>query len=256
MGPIVADGSLLVTGRGSRPRGLISINKEVIFMFIIVILSTLFLGGKHCVKHYFGCRQRFYQNPYKVFPHLEMLANNFELIEREFLGSEYKIYDWPEEYLYTKEEGHDWKVVPLYGFGVWNAEYSTTFPKTIELIRSIPGLRTAIFSKLGPRTELNKHRGWSGLANEALRCHMGIVIPDPDTKGRSGVAVEDEFRQITKGEWIVFDDSKEHIGVNDTDENRVVLLLDIERPWWVKKGESKIQDTPELLDFVAKFTRV
>jgi len=82
------------------------------------------------------------------------------------------------------------------------------------------------------------------------------VGPDTDTKGRSGVAVEDEFRQITKGEWIVFDDSKEHIGVNDTDENRVVLLLDIERPWWVKKGESKVQDTPELLDFVAKFTRV
>mmetsp|Transcript_3203 Transcript_3203/g.9833 ORF Transcript_3203/g.9833 Transcript_3203/m.9833 type:complete len:288 (-) Transcript_3203:590-1453(-) len=42
MGPIVADGSLLVTGRGSRPRGLISNNKEVIFMFIIVILSTHF----------------------------------------------------------------------------------------------------------------------------------------------------------------------------------------------------------------------
>ena len=49
MGPIVADGSLLVTGRGGhgRPRGLISNNKGVILMFIIVILSTLFLGGKH-----------------------------------------------------------------------------------------------------------------------------------------------------------------------------------------------------------------
>ena len=44
-------------------------------------------------------------------------TSNLRILEEEFLGSEYKIYVWPQEHLHTKEEGHDWKVVPLY-FGV------------------------------------------------------------------------------------------------------------------------------------------
>lgn len=224
-----------------------------LILFIILIIVIIF-SGKYCTKNYLGADRRFYDDPYQVFPSLQSLSDNFETIEKEYLAGEYRIYDWPEEYLYQKEKGHDWKVVPLYGFGIWNKQYTHNFPETIKLLKQIPRLKTAIFSKLGPDTELTKHRGWASLANSVLRCHMGIIVPDPITKGRSGVEVEDEFRQIKKGEWCVFDDSKTHIGINKSKENRVVLLLDIERPWWVKKGESTVENTPELKKFIDKFT--
>jgi aspartyl/asparaginyl beta-hydroxylase (cupin superfamily) len=229
---------------------------ELIFIIFITGILIAIMVGKYCIKNYLGVSNRFYDDPYQVFPSLQILSDNFETIEKEYLAdTNYKQYDWPEEYLYKKEKGHDWKVVPLYGFGIWNKQYINKFPETIKMLRQIPGLRTAIFSKLGPDTELNKHQGWASLANEVLRCHMGIIVPDPITKGRSGVEVEDEFRQIKKREWCVFDDSKTHIGINKSKEDRVVLLLDIDRPWWVKKGESTIADTPELKAFIEKFTK-
>ena len=61
MNRIVADGDgVVVTGRGGRLIGLIANNEGVILilMLVIVILSTLFLGGKYCIKHYFGCRHK------------------------------------------------------------------------------------------------------------------------------------------------------------------------------------------------------
>jgi aspartyl/asparaginyl beta-hydroxylase (cupin superfamily) len=226
------------------------VNYILIFTILIVILFLIIYGKS--IKNDFGANRRFYDDPFEVFPQLKILVDNYEIIEKEYLADTgYKQYDWPEKDLYTKEKGHDWKVVPLYGFGIWNKQYAKKFSQTIKLLKDIRGLRTAIFSKLGPRTKLNKHQGWASLANEVLRCHMGIVVP----KGRSGVEVEDEFRQIKKGEWIVFDDSKIHIGVNNTNNDRVVLLLDIERPQWVKKGKSRVNNTPELKSFLAQFTK-
>ena len=118
------------------------------------------------------------------------------------------------------------------------------------LLKSIPNLKTAIFSRLGPHTTLKKHKGWAGLSNHVLRCHMGIEVPI----GKSGISVEDSFRYVRKAKWVVFDDSKDHSGINETDEYRTVLLLDIDRPWWVKNGQSDIPDTPEMKKFIEKFT--
>ena len=153
-------------------------------------------------------------------------TNNFEFIdiEREFLGSEYKSYDWPEEYLYTKEgqeESHDWKVVPLYCFGVWNEQNSTTFPKTIELIRTIPGLRTAIFSKLG----LETNKALTNIADGAdWRIRLFVVIiwalllQILTPKVKVGLQSRMNFARLKSesGLCSMIDDSKAHIGVNDS----------------------------------------
>lgn len=221
----------------------------VVILLVLVVVFVVVTGVRYGAKNYFGENRRFYDNPYRVFPCLEMLADNHAIIEKEYIEGKYRMYDWPEKYL-APETGDEWKVVPLYGFGVWNQQYESAFPETIRMLKKIPGLRTAIFSSLGPGTELKKHQGWASLANEVLRCHMGIIVP---SGGRSGVEVEDEFRQVANGEWIVFDDSKTHIGVNNTDQVRTVLLLDIERPWWVKKGKSQIGDTVELQSFMSNF---
>lgn len=238
------------------------------YIIIVIIIFLFFIiFGEWLVKKHFGVDKRFYDGEeYTLFPCLKKLADNHETIISEYLDDcddshdsncSVKHYDWPEKYLYKKEKGHDWKVVPLYGFGIWNKQYNENFPETIKMLKEIPGLRTAIFSRLGPKTKLNKHQGWATLANEVLRCHMGIVVPDPgvNEETRSGIEVEDEFRQIKKGKWMVFDDSKMHIGVNDSDEIRVALLLDIERPWWVKDGRSKVKKTPELESVIVDFTK-
>lgn len=181
-------------------------------------------------------------NQKEIFPFLDILSDNFDVIEKEMKNSIW--YDWPEYNLWNKY-GQEWKVCPIYGFGSW--KYEKEFPQLISLLKQIPGLRIALFSRIGGKTKLKPHQGWASIANDALRCHLGIVNP---IDGKSGVEVEKEFCQVETGKWIVFDDSKMHTGLNEGTTDKIVLIVDIDRPKWVAKGKSNIRDTPELINFI------
>ena len=221
-----------------------------ILMIIILILSLILLSYL-CIKNYLGIDEKYY-NAYETFPILKEIEKNFTTIKNEYImhRKKHMSYDWPEKELYSEDKGEEWKIIPLYGFNIWDKKNIQYFPQTVKLLKRIKGLKTAIFSKLGPNTRLKKHQGWKELSNKVLRCHIGIVVP---TSGKSGIEVEDEFKQVEEGKFIVFDDSKIHIGVNDSNEDRIVLLLDIVRPWWVQDGRSRIEGTIELENFLSNF---
>lgn len=218
----------------------------IILLVILLIMMSIYWLIKNCI----GSFDRYY-NVETTFPQLQLVEDNFDIIKQEFeMNQNIGFEDWPEHNLYSKYTGDDWTVIPIFGFNRWNNKILHRFPKTIKLLKNINGLRTIIFSKLGSKTRLKKHKGWKDLSNRTLRCHMGIKIPKND---KSGVEVEDEFKQVEEGKFIIFDDSKEHIGVNDSSEDRVVLILDIKRPWWVQHGRSDVGNTEELKRFLDNF---
>ena len=96
--------------------------------------------------------------------------------------------------------------------------------KTAELLEQIPGLRTAFFSILAPKTRLTPHRGpFKGV----LRYHLALIVPDdPQT---CGIRVGNELRHWRTGRSLVFDDTHTHEAWNDADEVRVVLFVDFLR---------------------------
>ena len=49
---------------------------------------------------------------------------------------------------------------------------------------------------------------------------------------------------------MTFDDSKTHYSENMSDKNRVVLIIDIERPSNIKTGTSEVGDSKELLNII------
>jgi hypothetical protein len=53
-----------------------------------------------------------------------------------------------------------------------------------------------------------------------------------------------------KFEWLIFDDSKIHSAENLSDADRIVLIIDVERPRNIAIGKSEIGDTKELLEIV------
>lgn len=182
--------------------------------------------------------KRFYN--LETFPILNIF--NVEEIKEELQNSEW--YDWPEYNLWNKK-GDDWKICPLFGFNAWRND--NKFPKLIGKLKTIPGLRTATFSRLGPGTTLKAHYGWASLSNFVLRCQLGIEIP---TDGKSGVIVEKEIQNVEQDQWVIFDDSKLHSGFNHGSTDRVVLILDIERPKGVPLGQSKSKDPKDILQFI------
>jgi beta-hydroxylase len=121
--------------------------------------------------------------------------------------------------------GDGWK---SYFFCLLGNRIDTSYkrcPETGKLLDSIPGLSLAYFSVLAPGMHIKAHRGsYKGV----LRCHLGLIVPEPRTDVR--MRVGSEMIHWEEGKCVVFDDTHKHEVWNDTDGIRVVLLLDVLRP--------------------------
>lgn len=127
----------------------------------------------------------------------------------------------------------DWSDVGLYYNGMRNEVNAKRAPQTSALLSSdVGGLRrdctscplgSAYFSLLRPHTRLAAH---CGPTNARLRAHLGLVVPDGDCE----IVVGGEVRRWVEGKVLLFDDSFEHAVHNETDEPRLILLVDLWHP--------------------------
>lgn len=130
-------------------------------------------------------------------------------------------------------EAGDWCDVGLYYNGMRNDQNAVRAPLTSALLCSADGefrrdctscpLGSAYFSLLRPHTRLAAH---CGPTNARLRAHLGLVVPEGDCE----MIVGGEARQWVEGKVLLFDDSFEHEVHNETDEARLILLIDLWHP--------------------------
>ena len=130
-------------------------------------------------------------------------------------------------------EAGDWCDVGLYYNGMRNDQNAVRAPLTSALLCSADGefrrdctscpLGSAYFSLLRPHTRLAAH---CGPTNARLRAHLGLVVPEGDCE----MIVGGEARRWVEGKVLLFDDSFEHEVHNETDEARLILLIDLWHP--------------------------
>lgn len=159
--------------------------------------------------------------------------------------------DWPEYTLYDRPGS--WRIFPFMAFGIWSTKNCKLCPGIYNSLLTIPGLKTALLSRMEPRTVLTPHQGWGNLSNYILRCHLGVIVPPS-----CYISVKDfwgeEKQTHHEGEWIIFDDSKMHYACNGSSvSERIVLIVDVERPPNIPPGKSTIVDSEELTTLVDKF---
>jgi aspartate beta-hydroxylase len=120
-----------------------------------------------------------------------------------------------------------WDVAFLYERGRRHDATCAALPVTTKVIEGETTIRTTpgliYVSRLRPHTHIAAHRGPHNLR---LRCHLGIAIPDGDCAIRVG----NETRRWRSGAALVFDDFCEHEAWNHTDEDRIVLIVDLWHP--------------------------
>ncbi len=86
-------------------------------------------------------------------------------------------------------------------------------------------MKTAMFSILSPHKHIPDHSGpYKGI----VRYHLGLKVPEPREECR--IRVGDEIATWKEGASLIFDDTYNHEVWNDTDEERVVLFVDVVRP--------------------------
>jgi len=118
-----------------------------------------------------------------------------------------------------------WKVFFLWGYGYEIEQNTVRCPTTNGLVKSIPGLISAFFSIHTPGTHLPRHYGPT---NGMITCHLGLQIPQDTAKCR--ISIDDKDYNWEAGKFLIFDDTYYHEVWNDTEEDRVVLLMHVERP--------------------------
>lgn len=197
----------------------------------------------------------------EIYPELQILLDNIDVIKAESEKIPQWV-PWPED-LYNvnglEDNTKDWKVFPLlHTFPAndkskisWVPSTCAHCPQTASLLRGVENIRTGLFSKLGPGTQLSSHTGWKELSNFVLRCHINLDVP---TDGKCGMVVDGETRHHEQGNIIVFDDSKKHYAFNHSDSSdRVVLIIDLLRPSGLPLGSATGSMTSELNTFMDMF---
>jgi len=185
------------------------------------------------------------------FPELAPLRDNWQTIREEALN----LFD--EGRIRAAANNTDWGFHSFFKSG-WKRFYLKWYedalpsavvlcPKTVELVNAIPNVHGAMFAMLPPGAKLGAHRDpFAG----SLRYHLGLKTPNSDD---CFIIVDGEKCVWRDGEAIMFDETFIHTAENRTDQNRIILFCDVERPMtfgfmrsmnrWVSKHIVKASST-------------
>ncbi|MBV8503343.1 MAG: aspartyl/asparaginyl beta-hydroxylase domain-containing protein [Paucibacter sp.] len=117
-----------------------------------------------------------------------------------------------------------WKRFYLSWYGKDLPSAQALCPQTVALLKGIPSIKAAMFASLPPGARLVQHRDpYAG----SLRYHLGLITPnDP----RCHIVVDGQPYHWRDGEAVMFDETFIHHAENTTDQRRIVLFCDVERP--------------------------
>jgi len=168
------------------------------------------------------------------FPELKLIQDNWQTIAEEAQGlyqsqafdsikdkdsaSYYDVgfrtfykYGWSKYYL-------SW-----YG-GYEHASAKRTCPKTQEILKQCPSVNGAMFSLLPPGSELTRHLDPCAAS---MRYHLGLSTPNQDN---AFINVDGQNLSWRDGEAFMFDETYLHYAQNNTDDYRLILMCDVNRP--------------------------
>ncbi|MEZ5558669.1 MAG: aspartyl/asparaginyl beta-hydroxylase domain-containing protein [Pseudomonadales bacterium] len=164
------------------------------------------------------------------FPFVAELESHWRQIRAELDGVMVHPEDIPSFHQLSPDQeriskGDNWKTFAFYVFGHRVDDNCARCPETARLLDGLPKLQNAWFSILAPRYHIPPHKGPT---RAVVRCHLGLRVPTD--RENCWLRVDDQIRHWGEGEVLVFDDTYDHEVFNNTDEIRVVLFLDFDRP--------------------------
>lgn len=162
------------------------------------------------------------------FPDLKVLEAHWQEIRAEALTllslQKIKAADKNNDAGFNSFFKTGWKRFYLKWYGASHPSAEKFCPKTVALLRMLPSVKAAMFAELPPGGKLNRHRDpFAG----SLRYHLGLVTPNSD---RCFIEVDGQRYSWRDGAGVIFDETFIHWAENTTDQNRIILFCDIERP--------------------------
>jgi beta-hydroxylase len=162
------------------------------------------------------------------FDKLKLLDDNWETIRAEAVQlremSKIKAAEKNDDAGFNSFFKAGWKRFYLKWYDASHPSAEQFCPKTVALLRQIPNVKAAMFTELAAGGTLNHHRDPYG---GSLRYHLGLVTPNDD---RCFIDVDGQRYSWRDGKSVIFDETFIHWAQNGTEENRIILFCDVERP--------------------------
>lgn len=118
-----------------------------------------------------------------------------------------------------------WRSLFLWAYGVRIEANCARCPVTARIVERIPDLLSAFYSVMLAGAHVPRH---TGPTKAILTAHLGLIVPAKRENCHMKVGSENVVWE--EGRVVVFDDMYPHEVWNDTDEDRVILLLHLKRP--------------------------
>jgi aspartyl/asparaginyl beta-hydroxylase (cupin superfamily) len=172
----------------------------------------------------------------EYFSNYHMIEDNYEIIKEELdgiIGRQNSIpaagdtFGGRNEYIGNDRttEDNKWRIYLVSAGNKPTPAAQQECPKTVEILSKLPEIKSFVFSILEPGVKIPIHVGYyKGI----LRYMLGMKIP----KDRENVFlwVNGIKKHWEEGEGFLWDDTYPHQVYNDTDETRIIVYADIERP--------------------------
>lgn len=164
----------------------------------------------------------------KQFKELAVLGEHWQVIRDEAISlndqGSIKAADGHTDIGFNSFFRTGWKRFYLKWYGEDLPSAQQACPRTVALLKQIPGVKAAMFASLPPGARLVRHRDpYAG----SLRYHLGLATPNDPA---CFIEVDGQRYHWRDGEVVMFDETYIHYAENATDQQRIILFCDVERP--------------------------
>ena len=160
------------------------------------------------------------------FPELQVLRDNWTIIRDEVkvLNEQGQLRHGTGVAFSSFYKDDRWRRFYLTWYGRQYSEAKEYLPQTLKMIEGIPSVNAALITRLNPGKTLRAHRDPFSVS---LRYHLGLITPNSDL---CKLTVDGESYSWRDGEDVIFDETFVHDAANESDQERLILFCDIQRP--------------------------
>lgn len=167
------------------------------------------------------------------FRELDEIQKNWQMIRKEVIGlyenGHFEETKKPEETSYydigfRTFYKYGWSKFYLKWYGYTHHAAMTLCPETVKVLEKIPTVNGAMFTILNANSKLTRHLD---PVAASLRYHLGLATPNSDD---CYINIDGKKHSWRDGESFMFDETYLHFAYNNSDQYRLILMCDIERP--------------------------
>jgi len=162
------------------------------------------------------------------FPELGLLRDNWQVFREEGLAlyraGRIRASERYDDLGFNSFFRHGWRRFYLKWYDEPLPSARALCPRSVALLERVGSIKGAMFAVLEAGGTLNEHRDpYAG----SLRYHLGLATPNDD---RCRIYIDGTPYSWRDGEPLMFDETYVHKALNETNQDRLILFCDVERP--------------------------